>query len=469
MLLGLDLGTGSCKAVLMREDGAVVRSASRGYAVNAPQNGWAESQPSAWLEAIGQVSREVVRGADVRAIGLSGQMHGLVLADVSGVALRPAMLWSDTRSQRQLEVYRRLGTATLERLGNPIVAGMMGASLLWLKTHESALLTSSRWALLPKDWLRWQLTGEVCSDPSDASGTLLYDMQRDDWAHDLMETLGLPDLLPPLQPSSQIAGYVTSSAAALLGVQAGTPVATGGGDTPCAMLGNGILKTGVAQLSIGTGAQIVAPKDAPISDSSFRTHLYRSVTDHWYAMAAMQNAGLALERVREWLGLDWDEFYAAAFSVPDSSGLIFKPYLSGERTPHMNASLRGSFQHLGLHHTRVHLARAALEGVAFSISDGLEALRAAGVEITALRLAGGGTLQTPWRQLLSDALGVPLLTGGAPDASARGAAVLAGLSIGVYSDPLEAAALLPSPELVATPAPSPALLEAISAFRTAKN
>jgi xylulokinase len=354
-------------------------------------------------------------------------------------------------------------------LGNPIVAGMMGASLLWLKSHESALLASSRWALLPKDWLRWQLTGEVYSDPSDASGTLLYDLQRDDWARDLLGTLGLPDILPPLKSSSEIAGVVNSSAAALLGVQAGTPVATGGGDTPCAMLGNGILSAGVAQLSVGTGAQIVAPRDSATSDQSFRTHLYRSVTHQWYAMAAMQNAGLALERVRGWLGLDWDGFYAAAFSQPDSSGLIFKPYLSGERTPHMNASLRGSFQHLGLHHTSAHLARAGLEGVAFSISDGLAALRAAGVEVSALRLAGGGTLQTPWRQLLSDALGVPLLTGGAPDASARGAALLAGLSIGVYSDPLETAGLLPAPELVATPAPSPALLEALGMFRATKN
>ncbi len=465
MLLGLDLGTGSCKAVLMLEGGAVVRSASRTYAVNAPHNGWAESEPSAWLEAIGQVSREVVQGAAVRAIGLSGQMHGLVLADVNGRALRPAMLWSDTRSKAQLEVYNRLSSATLERLGNPIVTGMMGLSLLWLKAHEPMLLDSSRWALLPKDWLRWQLTGEVHSDPSDASGTLLYNLQRDDWARDILETLGLPDILPPLKSSSAIAGVVSSSVAALLGVRAGTPVATGGGDTPCAMLGNGVLKTGVAQLSVGTGAQIVAPRDAPVSDPSFRTHLYRSVTHHWYAMAAMQNAGLALERVREWLSLTWDGFYAAAFSQPDSSGLVFKPYLSGERTPHMDASLRGSFQNLGLHHTQAHLARAALEGVAFSISDGLEALRAAGVEVTTLRLAGGGTLQTPWRQLLSDALGVPLLTGGAPDASARGAAALAGLSIGVYSDPLETAALLPAPELVATPAPSAALLEALEMFR----
>ena len=465
MLLGLDLGTGSCKAVLMLEDGAVVRSASRVYAVNSLYDGWAESEPLAWLEAIGEASRAVVQGAVVRAIGLSGQMHGLVLTDSSGAALRPAMLWSDTRSQAQLEVYNRLSSAMLEQLGNPIVTGMMGASLLWLKSHEPALLDSSRWALLPKDWLRWQLTGDVHSDPSDASGTLLYDVQRDDWAHDLLETLGLPEILPSLQSSSAIAGYVTSSAAALLGVQAGVPVATGGGDTPCAMLGNGILKTGVAQLSVGTGAQIVAPRDSALSDSSFRTHLYRSVTGNWYAMAAMQNAGLALERVRGWLGLDWDAFYAAAFSQPDSSGLIFRPYLSGERTPHMNAALRGSFQNLGLHHTQAHLARAALEGVAFSISDGLGALRAAGVEVTALRLAGGGTLQTPWRQLLSDALGVPLLTGGAPDASARGAAFLAGLSIGVYSDPLETAGLLPAPELVATPAPSAVLLEALGMFR----
>ena len=465
MLLGLDLGTGSCKAVLMLPNGTVIRSASRVYAVNSPHNGWAESEPADWLHAIGEASREVAQGADVRAVGLSGQMHGAVLTDAGGAALRPAILWSDTRSHAQLEAYRKLDADALGKLGNPLVAGMMGMSLLWLKAHEPALLDSSRWALLPKDWLRLQLTGEVYSDPSDASGTLLYDLQGDTWAFNMLNALGLPNLLPPLQPSSALAGQITSNAADLLGVKAGISVATGGGDTPCAMLGNGILQTGIAQLSVGTGAQIVAMRNAPISDPSFKTHLYRSVTNNWYAMAAMQNAGLALERVRGWLGLDWDAFYASAFSQPDSSGLIFKPYLSGERTPHMNANLRGSFQQLGLHHTQAHLARAALEGVAFSIADGLTALRAAGVEISALRLAGGGTLHTAWRQLLSDALGVPLLTGGAPNASGRGAALLAGMSIGVYANPLETAALLPAPELVATPAPSQALLEALEMFR----
>lgn len=447
MLLGLDLGTGSCKALLLEPNGTVVGEAMRRYAVHAPQAGWAESNPLEWWAAIQTAAREAIGeyAAEVRAIGLSGQMHATVLTNPNGAPTRDAILWSDTRSSTVLGQFAQLSQQQLERLNNPIVAGMLGSTLLWLR--QEGQLEQAAYALLPKDWLRLQLTGEVASEPSDASATLLYDFVQDDWAWDILQTLGLPEILPPLVGSSAVAGTLTKSAAAALGLQAGIPVATGGGDTPCAMLGNGILEQGVAQLSVGTGGQIVLPHN----DIQYNptTHCYRTTLPEtkYYAMSAMQNAGLALERVRGWLGLEWGQFHHLAFSVFDTQDLIFLPYLSGERTPHLNAAMRGAFLNLGLQHSQAHLARAALLGVAFSLKDGLDALP----KIGTLRLVGGGSLEPRWRQLLCDVLGVPLFSSGVANASARGAALLAGLATGVYKNALETVQHLPAAQMVATP------------------
>ncbi len=449
MLLGLDLGTGSCKALLLSADGVVLGQASRSYVVNAPQIGWSESNPLEWWEAIGAAAREAVGQHEVHAIGLSGQMHGTVLCDAAGRPTRDAILWSDARSEAVLEQFLALTPRQLERLGNPIVTGMMGATLLWCKKFSS--LHAVRWALLPKDWLRFCLTGTFLSDPSDASATLLYDLEQDTWALDILEQLGLPNLLPELCGSSAVAGTLTREAAQHLGLTAGIPVATGGGDTPCAMLGNGILQTGTAQLSVGTGAQIIVARDTAGYQNNI--HCYRTVLEQgYYSMAAMQNAGLALERVRGWLGLGWAEFHDLAFAVPDSQDLIFLPYLSGERTPHLNPLARGAFLNLGLQHTQAHLVRAALEGVAFSIADGLSALKQTKLEIPSLQLVGGGTLEPRWRQLLCDSLETPLYSSGTSHASARGAALLAGLAIGTFASPLETSAMLPAAKLIAEPA-----------------
>jgi xylulokinase len=448
MLLGLDLGTGSCKALLLEPNGTVVGEASRRYAVQAAHAGWAESDPKAWWSAILEAAREAIGeyAAEVRAIGLSGQMHGTVLCNSAGTPTREAILWSDTRSGSVLGGFSRLSKKQLERLGNPIVAGMLGSSLLWCKQEQQ--LEGVAHALLPKDWLRLQLTGEVGSEPSDASATLLYDLEQDDWAWDVLEQLELPHILPKLLASGVVAGTLTRAAADALGLKSGIPVAAGGGDTPCAMLGNGVLTAGVAQLSVGTGGQIVLPQER--IQTTPNTHCYRTVLQDnakFYAMSAMQNAGLALERVRGWLGLEWLEFHNLAFSVSSTQDLVFLPYLSGERTPHLNAAMRGAFLNLGLQHTQAHLARAALLGVAFSLKDGLDALPS----MTELRLVGGGTLELRWRQLLCDVLGVGLVSSGTANASARGAALLGGLAIGVYQNALETVQYLPKPQLVATP------------------
>lgn len=436
MLLGIDLGTGSAKALLLSLDGTVVAESSSSYGVNSPRPGWAETDPECWWSAVAIAVRTVVQQQTepVQAIGLSGQMHGVVLTDGDGHPLRPAILWADGRSSSVLSVYQTLEMEQRQRLANPVTAGMAGPTLLWLRQHESDVYKITRWALQPKDWLRLRLTGEVAAEPSDASGTLLYDVVGDRWAWDSLDRLNLrSDWLPKLVPSHHIAGQLTSEAAAQLGLTTGLPVIAGAADTAAAMIGSDVREPGIVQLTVGTAAQIVTPRSLPILDTHGTTHLFRSaLPNQWYTLAAMQNAGIALEWARTVLKLSWSQVYEMAFTVPPGcEGLTFLPYLTGERTPHLDPQARGAWVGLGLHHTQAHLMRAALEGVAFSLRQGLEAIAATGVTPAALRLAGGGTLEPAWRQLLSDVLQLPLHSVSVSAASARGAAMLAGMGTGL--------------------------------------
>ncbi len=452
MLLGLDLGTGSCKVLLLNLQGRVVAEAQQEYGVQAPRPGWAESDPQDWWEAVVSATRAAVgdQGPQVLALGLSGQMHGVVLTQADGIPLRPAVLWADGRSEEALAAYYRLPEAARRRLANPLTVGMAGPSLLWLKEHEPANYRAARWALQPKDWLRLRLTGQVLSEPSDASGTLLYDLEADTWALDITEALGLrPDLLPPLVPSGRLAGHLTAAAAEALGLPAGLPVAAGAADTAAALLGSR-LEVGEVQLTVGTGAQIAQMLEAPVLDPTLRTHLYRAaLPGRWYALAALQNAGLALEWVRSLLGLSWDEAYAASQGIPPGAeGLTFLPYLTGERTPHLDPQARGVWAGLGRHHHRGHLMRAALEGLAFSLREGLEALEVP--PSTPLRLAGGGTAEPFWQQMLADVLNRPLVVTPVRSASALGAALLAGMAIGTaVPDSTQPVSLVHNPQSTA--------------------
>jgi xylulokinase len=459
MFLGLDLGTGSIKALLLDVDGIVLGEGSVSYPVRVPRPGWAESSPEEWWDATVEATKTAVgaRGEHVAALGLSGQMHGVVLADDRGRPSRPAILWADARSGEQLASYRALDESARGRLANPPAVGMAGPSLLWLRDHEPEAYASALWALQPKDWLRLRLTGEAVAEPSDASATLLFDLQSDGWAYPVIETLGLrADLLAPLVASDAVAGTLTREAAGSLGLRAGLPVAAGAADTAAAMLGGGLLRPGPLQLTVGTGAQIVTPRSNPDPDPGGRTHLYRAATPHlWYSMAAIQNAGLALEWARKTLGASWEDVYEEAFAAPPGAGgVVFLPYLSGERTPRFDPAARGAWVGLALDHTRGHLLRAALEGVAFALREGLEALEEAGSVVPELRLAGGGTAGGPWRQLLADVLGRPLRLlpdAIAPVASARGAALLAGLASGAFQTPEATLAFAPEPGRVIEP------------------
>jgi xylulokinase len=466
VLLGLDLGTSSIKALLLGEDGYSAGEGSASYPVRAPHPGWAESSPDDWWDAAVGATKIALgsHGAQVAALGLSGQMHGVVLADARGRPLRPAILWADARSGEQLLAYRELDEDARRRLSNPPAVGMAGPSLLWLRHHEPDVYASARWALQPKDWLRLSLTGEIAAEPSDASATLLYDLRSDDWAHPVVDALGLrSELLAPLVASADVAGTLTREAAGRLGLRAGLPVVAGAADTAAAMLGGGLLRPGAVQLTVGTGGQIVTPKSSPEPDPHGRTHLYRAAApDLWYSMAAIQNAGLALEWARNTLGASWHDVYEEAFAVPPGAGgVVFLPYLSGERTPRFDPEARGAWTGLGLDHTRGHLLRAALEGVAFALRDGLEALEDAGTPVPELRLAGGGTAEESWQQLLADVLGRPLwlLPGAiAAVASARGAALLAGVACGVYGTVGDT--LAPEPDRVIRPGDASAAYEA---------
>jgi xylulokinase len=458
VLLGLDIGTSSAKALLLDERGTLVAEAGAAYQVEHPRPGWAETDPERWWAAVVTAVQALPAPARaaVRAVGLSGQMHGVTLAAEDGRPVRPAILWTDTRAA---ELLGRLPPEAATRGGNAVSAGMTGPALCWLQAHEPSSLAAARWALLAKDWLRLRLTGEAATDPSDATGTSLAD-QGGAWDEPLIERLGLPRrLLPPIRPADAVTGQLGRSAAEALGLPPGIPVAGGAGDTLAAALGTGLLREGDAQLAVGSSAQVIVPR-AAWPGFSPALNVYRSALPAgwpgWCRMAAMLNGGLALEWARTRLGLGWEEAWRRAFAEgAGASRAVFLPYLAGERTPFMDPALRGAWVGLSEADDAGTMMRAALVGVACAIRAGLEALRAEDRAITRLRLSGGATVHPDFRQLLADVLGLPLDAVATPGASARGAALLGGLSAGVFR-PDDLAALSPAPVPVAAPRSGPA-------------
>ena len=455
--LGIDLGTSSVKAVVTGAAGQVLAQAAAGYPVTAARPGYAESDPSDWWDAVSAAVRQAVgaAGTPPSAIGLSGQMHGLVLVSRTGGTLRPALLWADSRAAGPAtDAYRGLGPQALDRLANPVVPGMTGPLLRWVAGHEPGVYSAARWALQPKDWLRARLTGEYYAEPSDASATLLYDVKGDRWDTEVVGGLGLnPGLLARLLPSSAaLAGHLTPAAAGDLGLPAGLPVAAGAGDTAAAAVGTGISASADdVQLTVGTGAQVIRLLTVPVNRAPAGVNLYRTAAAAgWYHMGATTSAGLTLNWVRQVMNASWDELYASADDPVASDDPLFVPHLAGERTPYADPGLRGSWTALSLTAGRAALLRSALEGAAFAIRDALEAL-AGGDPVPRLRLAGGGSLAPGWRQLLADVVGCPLYAVDVPAASGRGAALLGAQAAGLLGPADITGPLAPPARLVAEP------------------
>jgi xylulokinase len=461
--LGIDLGTGSLKVAIVDESGREQAAASVAYALETPHPGWAEIPVQTWWRALCEAAARLPEDLrrEVQAIGFSGQMHGVVLIDANGEAVRPAMLWPDTRALALLDQWP-------EPQPNPVAPGMAGPLLRWLVQNEPQSARKTRWALQPKDWLRVALGGAIATDPSDACATALAD-PAGVWDQALLERLQLPrEWFAPLAPGYAAGGVLSPEAAQALGLRAGIVLAVGAADTPCAALGSGLASDGDALLTTGTGGQIVVlAEHAPQAVKGL--HRYRAASDHWYRMAAMQNVGVALERVRGWLSYEWAEAYRDAFGDATgatpiaAAGLTFLPYLTGERTPWLNPAARGGWLGLALDHTRGTMMRAAFEGVAFSLRAGLDAIRASGATVTTLKLAGGGSVDARWRQLLADALNVELYAVDCPNAAPRGAAILGGLASGHWHAS-DLAALAPGATRVAGPQGDAALAERYARF-----
>ena len=455
--LGIDLGTGSLKIATVDEEGRECAAASIAYTLETPQSGWAEISADTWWRALCEaLARLPADERDaVRAIGFSGQMHGVVLTDAQGDAVRPAMLWPDTRALALLDAWP-------DPQPNPVAPGMAGPLLRWITLHEPQSVRATRWALQPKDWLRVRLGGAVMTDPSDACATALAD-PAGVWDRALFDRLGLPhEWFAPLAPAYAAAGVLSAEAAGALGLRAGIILATGAADTPCAALGSGLTHDGDALLTTGTGGQIIVIADDEPKEAR-GLHRYRAASDHWYRMAAMQNVGVALEAVRGWLTYEWQDAYRDAFAGSAAPGLAFLPYLTGERSPWLNPSARGGWLGLALGHSRGTMMRAAFEGVAFSLRAGLDAIRRSGADVTALRLAGGGSVDARWRQLLADALDVELHAVDCPNAAGRGAAILGGLASGHWHAS-DLAALAPATTRVAGPSGDTALADRYARF-----
>lgn len=435
-VLAIDLGTGSVKAALVEDDLTVSRHASRPYPVHAPVPGSALGRPAEWAAAVEAAVTEVLDAAGTGtgprrpdAVGLSGQMHGLVLLDPDGVAVTDALLWPETRATAELERLRSMLDGDLARLANPLVPGMAGPLLAYLSRTDPDVVRRAAHAVQPKDWLRAALVGPngVGVDPSDASATLLWDVAADGYSSAALMALGIDTvLLPPVRRSRDVVGETTGA----LGVPAGVPVVTGAGDTACAALGTGTLRPGRGQVSIGTGGQTLVPVDVAVPDARPVVHTYRDAGDGWYRMGAVQNCGLALERVLGWLGASWDEALAALAAGSAVTPPVFLPHLSGERTPWLDPAMRGAWTGLGLEHDRGDLLRAALLGVACSVADAWDAVLAAGDGPADVLLVGGGSVHPAWRQTLADVLATPLTPASAPDAGVVGAAVLALAGLG---------------------------------------
>ena len=453
-LIGIDLGTSGTKTVLFDESGKAVSSATVEYPLYQPQNGWAEQDPADWWDACVQTLRQVlsesgVAAGDIKGIGISGQMHGLVMLDENGEVLRNSIIWCDGRTIRECEeITEKIGYSRLiEITANPALTGFTAGKILWVRRHEPEIYARCRHILLPKDYLRYKLTGEYAAEVSDASGMNLLDVPGRKWSEEVLAKLEIdPALLPPVRESCEVAGHITNEAAALTGLAEGIPVVGGAGDNAAAAIGTGTVESGRMFCTIGTSGVIFAHSDHVAIDPGGRVHSFCSaVPGAWTAMSCTLSAGLSLQWLRNHFftgemqaaeGLGKDPY----FLMDEQSGivpiganrLIYLPYLMGERSPILDPNARGVFFGLSGIHTKYDMLRAVMEGVIYSQKDCLEVLREMNIIPGEILATGGGGTSPLWRQMMADLFECPIVTVQNREGPALGAAILAGVGAGIY-------------------------------------
>ena len=445
--IGIDSSTTATKALLIDEQGDVVAVAATEYGYETPRPLWSEQDPDLWWEGAANSIRQVLASSGVKAdevhgIGLTGQMHGLVLLDEDGKVLRPAILWNDQRTGPQCdEIRRRLGKPRLIQItGNDALTGFTAPKILWVQQNEPEVWARARHILLPKDYVRYKLTGDYAIDKADGAGMLLFDLKQRDWSPEVLAALEIPPAyLPPTHEGPAITGYVSHAAAAATGLRVGIPVMAGGGDQAAGAVGVGAVQPGVVSLALGTSGVVFATTGGPFVEPEGRLHAFcHAVPGRWHFMGVMLSAAGSLRWHRDTFapGVSFDDLLAPAASVPiGCEGLLFLPYLTGERTPHPDPLARGAFVGLTVRHSLPHLSRAVIEGVSFGLRDSFELIKSGGgAAITQVRVSGGGAKSPLWRQILADIMDAELVTVNTTEGAAYGAALLAGVGAGVWHD-----------------------------------
>jgi xylulokinase len=451
VLIGLDIGTSGARALAVSESGEVIAAAAQEYPLLTPRPGWTEQNPEDWWQASCKVLAEVARAVEgnVAGIGLTGQMHGSVFLDAADRVIRPALLWNDQRTAAQCaEITDRVGRDRLLAIaGNPALTGFQAPKVLWLRDAEPESYGRIAHVLLPKDFIRLRLAGEYATDASDASGTLLLDLRRRSWSAEILDALELPrEWLPSVHEGPEETGRLRADVATELGLPAGIPIAAGGGDNAAAAVGSGIVEVGLASSSIGTSGVVFAFTPELMPDPSGRLHAFcHAVPGAYHLMGVTLSAGGSLSWWRRVLGEqhDLDALIALAESAPvGSEGLLFLPYLSGERTPHLDPAARGAFFGLTARHGLNHLTRAVMEGVTYSLADCLQVMIDLGVDVNQVRAIGGGARSELWRQIQADVYGLPVRRTTVDEGPAYGAALLAGVTAGHFESVQDACSVV---------------------------
>jgi xylulokinase len=447
-LLGLDVSTTGSKAVLLESTGRVVGTATNEHPLSIPRPGWSEQDPADWWDSSRASIRQVleqtgVSGDQITGIGLTGQMHGLVLLDDRGEVLRPCILWNDQRTAAECaHITETVGRDRVLRItGNPVLPGFTAPKITWVERHEPEVFRRIAKVLLPKDYIRYRLTGAFASDVSDAAGTSLLDVGARSWSDEMLDALGFArSWMPEVTESPEVSAHISAEAARQTGLRPGTPVVSGAGDQAAGAVGTGIVKPGRVSVVLGTSGVVFAALDSYRPEPEGRLHAFcHAVPGQWHLMGVMLSAAGSLRWYRDAVSggdrdsLSFDRVVDEAEQAPaGSEGLLFLPYLTGERTPHPDPDARGAFVGLSLRHGRAHLTRAVLEGVAYGLRDSLELMKGLGLNADRVHTSGGGARSRLWRQILADVLGVTVVTASASEGAAQGAAMLAGVGTGVF-------------------------------------